>query len=304
MEIHIDSASDVPIRRQLTEQVIFLIATERLKSGDLMPSVRELARRLKIHHNTVSDAYQDLVRRQWLVRRRGSRLAVVPHEPSNAGKDAKQVATLDDLINMTIRVARATGYSMQALRQRVRERLLAQAPDHILVVEHDPGLRGLIQHELSAAVDWPVESCSRSQLIENPGLAIGALAVTPTHALAEVDPIFPRERPVVPLSFSNADEHIRRIRNLRKPSVVAVVSGSDLFLSVARSILAPAIGSRHQLREVLLPSERPAVARAADLIFCDSIAKHRLRLPRAQHYRLLVPESVDYVITAMRSYQA
>src|SRR3989442_14839799 len=127
MDIRIDSSSEVPIRRQLIEQIIFLIAIERLKAGDFMPSVRELPRRLKIHHNTVSEAYQDLVRRKWLERRRGSRLMVLsPHEAPAHGK----TETLDDLINMTIRAARENGYSMQELRARVRERLLAEAPDH------------------------------------------------------------------------------------------------------------------------------------------------------------------------------
>src|SRR5262249_10307916 len=138
MDIHIDSSSEVPIRRQLTEQVIFLIATERLHHGDLLPSVRELARRLKVHHNTVSEAYRDLVRRKGLERRRGSRLMVISRErPPDA-------ATLDDLINRTIAMARDNGYSLQELRERVRERLLAQPPDHILVVEQDAGLRELI----------------------------------------------------------------------------------------------------------------------------------------------------------------
>jgi GntR family transcriptional regulator len=73
MEIHIDGSNDVPIRRQLTEQIMFLIANQRLRDGELLPSVRELARRLKVHHNTVSEAYQDLVQRKWLERRRGSR---------------------------------------------------------------------------------------------------------------------------------------------------------------------------------------------------------------------------------------
>jgi GntR family transcriptional regulator len=298
MDIHIDSSSEVPIRRQLAEQVIFLIATDRLKGGELMPSVREVARRLKIHHNTVSEAYQDLVRRSWLARRRGSRLAVVSHEPA---RTAGSGATLDDLINTTIRVARASGYSMQVLRQRVRERLLAQPPDHVLVVEQDDGLRELIRAELAEALTWPVESCSRQQLAESPGLAIGALAVTPQHALAEVDVLFPRDRPVVPLGFSSADDHLRRIRSLPKPSIIAVVSGSGLFLEVARSLLAPAIGRRHQLREVLVPREKASVARAADLVLCDSIAKRQIKLPGAVHYRLLVKESVEYVETAMRS---
>src|SRR5678815_5332433 len=51
MDIHIDASNNVPIRRQLTEQIMFLIATQRLKDGELLPSVRELARRLKVHHN-------------------------------------------------------------------------------------------------------------------------------------------------------------------------------------------------------------------------------------------------------------
>src|SRR6516165_8154892 len=111
MDIRIDKKSDVSVRQQLAEQIIFSIATEKMKPGQALPSVRELARRLKIHHNTVSQAYKDLVRRTWVVRRQGSRVMVTPQDA--AGPSA---ATLDDLINMTIRVARENGYSMQALR--------------------------------------------------------------------------------------------------------------------------------------------------------------------------------------------
>src|SRR5205809_5925601 len=120
MEIRIERESDVPIRHQLTEQIVFLIATASLRAGQPLPSVRELARRLKIHHNTVSEAYQDLVRREWLERHRGSRLAVISRERSRGG------SSLDDLINQTITVARESGHTLQSLRERVRERLLAQ----------------------------------------------------------------------------------------------------------------------------------------------------------------------------------
>ena len=252
MEIRIDSNSDVPIRRQLAEQIVFQIVTERLKAGEFMPSVRELARRLKVHHNTISDAYQDLVRDSWLVRRRGSRLVVISRDGINA---PAQVNNLDDLINMTIRMARETGYSMQTLRARVRERLLAEAPDHLLVVEQDAGLRELLTEELKAALQWPVEHCSRDQVVRSPGMAIGALAVTQKHALAAVDAVFCKDRPAVPVTFSAADEQLDTIRSLRRPCVIAVVSASELFLKVARSVLAPAIGNRHQLREVLLSNE-------------------------------------------------
>jgi DNA-binding transcriptional regulator YhcF (GntR family) len=294
MDIKIDSSNDVPIRRQLTEQIIYLIAIDRLKDGELMPSVRELARRLKIHHNTVSEAYQDLVRREWLERHRGSRLAVISRERSRDG------SSLDDLINQTIAVARENGHTLQSLRERVRERLLAQPPDHILVVEQDEGLRELIIEELRTQLRWPVEGCTREGLAANSGLAIGALAVAPQHAVRRVSPLFPKERPVVAARYSHADEHLRSIRGLRGPSVIAVVSGSRLFLDVARSVLAPALGNRHELREILIPDESPATAKSADLVFCDSIAKKSIRLPKTIHYKLVMQESIDYIATSMR----
>ncbi|HET9942893.1 MAG TPA: hypothetical protein VFR05_06110, partial [Terriglobia bacterium] len=101
-----------------------------------------------------------------------------------------------------------------------------------------------------------------------------------------------------------ADEHLKTIRTLKKPSVIAVVSSSLLFLEVARSILAPALGSRHGLREIHLLSDEPGAARAADVIFCDSIAKKRVRSPKAIHYPLVSLESIHYVKTALESYQS
>ena len=123
MDIRISKESEVPLRQQLAEQIVFHIATGKLKPGQALPSVRELARRLKIHHNTVSEAYQDLIRRMWLVGRRGSRVTVRALEE---GAHSRAASGLDDLINTLIRVARDQGFSLQALRERVRERLLAR----------------------------------------------------------------------------------------------------------------------------------------------------------------------------------
>ena len=298
MDIFIDSSNEVPIRLQLTEQIIFLIATERIRHGEQLPSVRELARRLKVHHNTVSEAYQDLVRRKWLERRRGSRLTAISRE----GLEGE--TTLDDLINRTITLARESGFSLQQLRDRVRTRLLNEAPDHVLVVEQDEGLRELIREELQAAMPCEVVACAREELQTNPGIGIGALVVTPQHAVRQVQPLVSRERTIVPVRYAPADRYLKIIRNLKKPSVIAVVSSSSLFLHMARSILAPALGSRHDLREIHLKSEDPAAARAADVIFCDSIASRRIRSPKAIRYPLLAADSLEYAVTAMESYRS
>jgi GntR family transcriptional regulator len=299
MNIRIDNSSSIPIHRQLTEQIVFLIALGQFRAGDALPSVRELARRLRIHHNTVSQAYKELVRRQWLERRRGSRLTV---RSMSAIHGPRGPASLDDLINTTIRLAQENGYTLQELRERVRERLLAEAPDHILVVERDAGLRKILTGELRTALEWPVADCTQEGLAGDQSLAIGALAVTAEHALAEVDALFPKERPVVPIRYASADEHLKKISALPGPSIIAVVSVSELFLEVARGVMAAAAGSLHELREILLPLETPAAARTADLVICDSIAWKRLRSTKAVPYRLILPESIRFVAATMRSY--
>ncbi len=300
IEIRIDSSSDVSIRQQLIEQIIFLIATGGLSARQSLPSVRELARRLKIHHNTVSDAYKDLVKRKWVARHRGSRLAVIARDTLAVPETTQ---SLDDIINLTIQIAHSMGYSLQDLRNRVRERLLLAPPDHILVVEQDPGLNEILCDEIRAVLPYPVKGCSQEDLASNPGLAIGALAVAPLYFFGLVVELFPKDRPVIPIVYNKADEHIHRIRNLSQPSTIAVVSASARFLTVARSILAPAIGTRHELQEILLPQDRLPSARSVDVIFCDSIAKRALRSSRLIHYPLVSAKSLEQLSTAMKAYQ-
>ena len=299
MEFRIEKKSEVPVRQQLAEQIIFSIATGRLKPGEPLPSVRELARRLKIHHNTVSQTYKDLERRTWLVGRRGSRVVVRAR-----GRQARRGdgSDLDDLINATIRVAREQGYTLQMLRERVKARLLAQPPDRVLVVEDEPGLRLLLQEEIRGLLDRPAEGCALSQLVADPGVAIGALTVAGQYAIADVDPLVPKGVPAIPLEFSAADGHLELLRKLQHPSIIAVVSVSEVFLKTARSLLAPAIGQRHALREFSFPLDDSAALRAVDVVFADSIVCGRVKHPNIIQYRLIRPSSLEYLITALKSY--
>jgi len=133
MDIQLSRESEVPLRRQLAEQIVFLIGVGKLRPGQQLPSVRELARRLKIHHNTVSQAYQALVRRTWLVRQRGSRLVVGSRElrrTSSTGDSAGDGVGdgLDEVINAAMRRAREEGYSLKQLRERVKPGGAAAGP--------------------------------------------------------------------------------------------------------------------------------------------------------------------------------
>jgi DNA-binding transcriptional regulator YhcF (GntR family) len=300
VEIRIDKKSEISVRQQLAEQIIFSIATEKLKPGQPLPSVRGLARRLKIHHNTVSQAYKDLAQRAWVVGRRGSRLIVRPPEERAQRTNGYDV---DDLINATIRVARQQGCSLQELRERVRMRLLAEPPDHVLVVEEETGLRQLLQSEILAELGLNTASCSIAGLGAHPGLAIGALVVAGQYAIGEVDRLVPKSLPAIPLAFSTADEHLEVLRKLDRPSVIAVVSVSGVFLQTARSLLAPALVRRHVMSGFRFPLNDPKAVLAADLVFADSIAHSRIKHSRLLEYRLVAPGSLEYLRTAMKSYE-
>jgi DNA-binding transcriptional regulator YhcF (GntR family) len=293
MEIRLSRESDFPLRRQLAEQIIFLISVGKLRSGQLLPSVRGLARRLKIHHNTVSEAYQDLVRRTWVARQRGSRLVVGSSAIPSGSTASKGV---DEFINAAIRRAREEGYTLQQLRECVRERLLSQAPDHVLVIERDPGLREIMRQEIRQALGWPVQTCSREELAKVPGLAIRAQVATPEYAIDDIEPLVPKDRPAVSITFSGADGHVELIRTLREPSVIGVVSVSEALLRTARGLLAPALGERHTFREFLLSRKGKADLRAVDVAFCDSLAMPVVRCRRKIHYRLIAPGCLEDLV--------
>jgi GntR family transcriptional regulator len=296
MQIALSKTSDVPLRQQLAEQIVFLITTGQLQAGEELPSVRTLARLSKVHHNTVSEAYQDLVRRGWLTRRRGSRLMV--GMGLGARLDGK-TPSLDELINESIQRARAMGYTMQALAQRVRERLLAQPADHILVVEQEPGLREIIRTEVQESLYWPVESCSREELDREPGFAIGAQVLVANHLVEDLKPLVPQNRPSIGVVYSRATEHVDLIRNLQNPSIVAVVSVSESLLRTARSILAPAIGRKHTLNKVLVTHNEPINLGSADLVFCDSITESLVRSRRKIHYRLIAADCIQHLAASL-----
>ena len=248
MQIRIDKQSEVPARDQLRQQIIFLIGTGQLSIGTALPSVRELAQRLKVHHNTVSHVYSQLARDGWLKKKRGSRLVVGQTTKSRI----EDFADLDDLIDRAIRLARSHGYSLQKLTARVRVRLLAEPSDHLLLVAPEKELAELIRAEIRDAIGREPDACSASMLQQNPSIAIGAVLVTPSYFVNKVEPSVSADRTVVPISYSSADEHVAAIRNLSQPSAVGVISVSALFLETANGLLAPAIGKRHSFREFLL----------------------------------------------------
>ncbi|MEY9975937.1 GntR family transcriptional regulator [Lysinibacillus sp. RC79] len=62
MHIHLSNSSDKPIYEQITVQLKEAILANKLQAGDALPSIRALAKDLKISVMTTKRAYADLER--------------------------------------------------------------------------------------------------------------------------------------------------------------------------------------------------------------------------------------------------
>ena len=67
MEIIISNSSGVPIYEQIKEQIKTSIISGELKSGELLPSIRSLAKDLRCSVITTKNAYEDLVREGYVI---------------------------------------------------------------------------------------------------------------------------------------------------------------------------------------------------------------------------------------------
>ena len=112
MIIEINFNSDEAIYMQLTNQIIMGIATSRLKDGDALPSVRQLADTIGINMHTVNKAYA-LLRQEGFVsidRKRGAVICV----------DADKVKALEEM-KEKLTVALARGSCKNVTRQEVHQ---------------------------------------------------------------------------------------------------------------------------------------------------------------------------------------
>ena len=76
MFIHIDPSNGIAIYDQVVRQVKFGVAAGSLLPGELVPSVREMAKQLAINPNTVSRAYRQLQDDSVLQQVRGTGLQI------------------------------------------------------------------------------------------------------------------------------------------------------------------------------------------------------------------------------------
>ncbi|MFL6209721.1 MAG: GntR family transcriptional regulator [Pyrinomonadaceae bacterium] len=123
----IDARDPTPLYAQLARAIRFAIATGRLRIGDQLPTVRQLAVNLRINANTVAKVYAELERTGVVETRRGVGTFVRAQgaKLTTQRRTAAQEQRLRVLTERFLAEASALGFSpaevLDILRRRVRE---------------------------------------------------------------------------------------------------------------------------------------------------------------------------------------
>ena len=120
MEFHVDVSNREPIYRQLGGQIREAVAQGRLRSGDRLPSVRELSKTLVINPNTVARVYTELERDGVLNTRPG--MGVFVAEMSSDLTRAAKKKKLAELIDALLTEAVYLGYTREELQREIDAR--------------------------------------------------------------------------------------------------------------------------------------------------------------------------------------
>jgi GntR family transcriptional regulator len=112
--IHIDARDSTPIYAQIERALRAAIASGRLKAGDQLPTVREMAVTLRVNANTVARVYSDLERQGVLETRRGVG-SFVSATPARARPPDEHQRRLRAFVTRVLADAAAAGFSADEL---------------------------------------------------------------------------------------------------------------------------------------------------------------------------------------------
>lgn len=123
MLLKVDPRDPLPLYEQIVRQIKFAIANGAARPGELIPSVRELARELTINPNTVARAYRELQSAGLIVPVRGTGLAVARGAEQRCQPEREKL--IRARLRHVIAEARKSGIAADELRQ-LFERELAK----------------------------------------------------------------------------------------------------------------------------------------------------------------------------------
>jgi GntR family transcriptional regulator len=117
--LRIDLDARLPVYQQIVDGLRALLVSGEFAPGDLLPTMRQLATDLGVHHNTVAEAYRILAEEGWLDLKRGRGARVQPRRAP--GPTPRAHASFARRLRELIAQALADGVPAQEVLETARE---------------------------------------------------------------------------------------------------------------------------------------------------------------------------------------
>lgn len=115
MYIIISNSSNKPIYEQIKEQIKNKIITNELKTGELLPSIRSLAKDLRISVITTKNAYDDLEKEGYIETIPGKGCYVANKNIELIREE--QIQKIESLIDTAVEIAKISGITKQEMEE-------------------------------------------------------------------------------------------------------------------------------------------------------------------------------------------
>lgn len=113
MNFIISNSSDIPIYEQIKKEIKKAINNNELKENSILPSIRSLAKDLRISILTVKKAYDELEQEGYLKTVQGKGSFVKPRNKELMKEE--QIKKIEELLGESIQIAKVTDISKQQL---------------------------------------------------------------------------------------------------------------------------------------------------------------------------------------------
>lgn len=113
MNFIISNNSEIPIYQQIKKEIINSISNNELKENDMLPSIRNLAKDLRISILTVKKAYDELEQEVYIKTVQGKGTFVTPRNTELIRE--KQISIIEDHIEQIINIAKISNISKKEI---------------------------------------------------------------------------------------------------------------------------------------------------------------------------------------------
>lgn len=234
MKFWLSKNSEVPVREQLITQIRLGIISGDLSAGEKLPSTREIARRFKIHSNTVGFAYQMLSEQGLIEFRKGNGFYVCDSKQQN--NDEK---SLDVLIANFFQTAKLRGFSNAEIQNRLKKKYDTKTPEYIVVVKSDENLRRILVEEINQATKLPVVGAGFDEFVDKYQNSNVIFATMPDEK-DKIESALPAGESCFLLMPRSVPDSMEGRSRPERSDLIAVVSGWEKFLVYSKTILIAA----------------------------------------------------------------